>query len=155
MGGSVIARRVSRLLAPVAAVCCLTGCTSARQTSGSSTAPPRTVTVAQILAQIRNLAARNGEPNPTDIEFVTTTAAKAAKVTYGERPSAVAGEESVVLAAARGRFNGSGAKVPPGAAPPTGTVIVAIIDAASGELTDWGISKSFPDEATLGPVVKL
>jgi len=150
----------ARLLGPVvAAICCVSGCGSNQKPVSGRIQPARSITTtlppAQILAQIKYLAVANGEPNPTDIQYVTTTGADAAKALSEAPPPGPAGAESVVLVAARGRFIGYGAKVPPGAALPTGTVITAVMDAATGALTEWGISDTFPQLATLGRVVKL
>jgi hypothetical protein len=160
MGRSTLAWQAARRLAPVVvAIWCVSGCGSPQRPVSGRTQPApsstATLAAAQILAQINYLAAGNGEPNPTDIQYVSTTGADAAKALSEAPPPGPAGAESVILVAARGRFTGYGAKIPPGAALPTGTVITAVMDAASGALTEWGISRTFPQLATLGPVVKL
>jgi hypothetical protein len=140
------------------AVWCVSSCGSERQlaaaTSGPAAASLETLAPDQVVAQIRHLAEGNGEPNPTDIQYVITTKAKASTLAYGEPASGSDPDGSVVLAAARGRFRGYHAKGPPGAPDPTGSVITAIIDIASGELTDWSISDHFPNESALGRVLK-
>ena len=58
----------------------------------------------------------------------------------------------VVALMATGNFVASAAKVPPGAADPTGAVITEIVDEDTGAVEGWGVSDSVPDLSTFGTV---
>ena len=57
-----------------------------------------------------------------------------------------------VLIAVRGHFTANGAPIPAGAKPPSGTVLTLVVNAASGQVTDFGIGDRYPPLAQLGPV---
>lgn len=101
------------------------------------------------------MSANNGDANPTDAHYVRSTENQAAQLAFnsgtGSGPDTSA-DPPVVLIAARGRFTGAMAKVPSGHAAPKGTVILLILTADTGVVTDWGISSRYPDLASLGPV---
>jgi hypothetical protein len=56
------------------------------------------------------------------------------------------------LIAERGHFTATGASYPPGAKPPTGSVLTLVVDARTGRATDSGIGSRYPQLARLGPV---
>jgi hypothetical protein len=57
------------------------------------------------------------------------------------------------LIAIRGDFTtATGVPLPPGAKPPTGTVVTLVVDARTGQVTDSGLSDRYPPLGELGPV---
>jgi hypothetical protein len=124
-------------------------------TTQSPTTPAPTVTSRTIAAALHSMSANNGDANPTDAHYVRSTENRAAQLAFnsgtGSGPDTSA-DPPVVLIAARGRFTGAMAKVPSGHAAPKGTVILLILTADTGVVTDWGISSRYPDLASLGPV---
>lgn len=111
-------------------------------------APPG-LTEAQILRIALRAAARSGDPRPTLIQHAAGTRADANRVAYG---GPVGGSAWSILIAERGKFIGYGASIPLGAQLPRGTVTTLIVNAATGQVTDDGISYRYPPLAQLGPV---
>jgi hypothetical protein len=107
---------------------------------------------AALRSVISGLTAANGEPKPAAVDYVLTTRAAANKLVS---QAEVDTDQPVYLLSVRGAFNGHGAKVPAGAAKPTGSVLTATIDPATGRVVDWGIEDTAPRLAALGPVRQL
>jgi hypothetical protein len=67
----------------------------------------------------------------------------------------VEGGEDVDLIVMTGHFGATGAKHPPGADTPAGTVLSLVIDARSGETWDYGLGSHRPDLSSLGDPTSL
>lgn len=103
----------------------------------------------QILGMALLAAARSGDSRPTLIQHAEGTQRDANKITAG---AYIGGNATSYLIAARGHFIGYGASVPFGASLPRGTVITMIVNAATGRVTDGGITYRNPPLAQLGSV---
>jgi len=110
---------------------------------------PRQLTEGQILQLALGAAARSGDPRPTLIQHSEGPLGKANQITAG---AYIGGSAQSYLIAARGQFIGYGAPIPAGAPLPRGTVITLIVNAATGRVTDDGITNRYPRLAQLGPV---
>lgn len=115
--------------------------------SGQATA----ITDGQAVGLARAVAAQDGENAPSAIEMVRSTHALALRyVDPGETTTADDG--NVVVLVLHGHFTASQGPHPPGAAPPSGSVMTLVLDAASGQLRDLGLVDAAPSLAALGPV---
>ncbi len=87
----------------------------------------------QILRIALTAAGRSGDPKPTLIQHTR-------------------GNQASYLIAERGHFTAYMASPPPGAPLPTGSVLTLVVDAFTGDVTDYGVSNRYPDLVVLGPV---
>jgi hypothetical protein len=83
------------------------------------------------------------------IQHSAGTRAEANLVASGDL---VPGTQTSYLIAERGHFVLNDAPIPPGAHAPSGSVLTLIVNAATGQITDLGVSNTCPDLAKLGPV---
>ncbi len=111
--------------------------------------PRPTLSKSRILTLAERTAAGNGDPNPTLIQHAAGTRFDAVRISSGDL---VFEWNWSYLVAIRGRFTADGAPIAAGAKPPTGTVITLVLDARSGQVTDFGIGNRYPPLAQLGPV---
>jgi hypothetical protein len=102
-----------------------------------------------ILALALKAAAADGDPSPRLIQHAEGTRFEAVLISSGDL---VFAWNWSVLIAVRGHFIAKGAPIPPGAKPPTGTVLTLVVDAATGQVADFGIGNRYPPLAKLGPV---
>jgi hypothetical protein len=107
------------------------------------------MTERQIVQMGLQVAARNGDPRPTMIQHSEGPRDKANRITAG---AYIGGAAQSYLIAVRGHFIAYDASVPAGASLPRGTVLTLIVNAATGRVTDGGITYSYPPLARLGPV---
>jgi hypothetical protein len=105
-----------------------------------------------ITETITKLAAANGEPNPHDIAYVTTTLKQAAQVLSAH---VVFDDPEVYAVVAQGTFTGQMVKGRRRNRLPTGHHLLAAIDTATGEIRSWGINETPLDLARLGTPVAL
>ncbi len=112
-----------------------------------------------VITQLQSVAARLGDYNmsvgatpPNSAEVVETTYAEALSFTSGDILPASAPNPPVYVVQLRGSFTGYMAKIPLGAATPTGAAATFIFDPASGQANDWGFEKAPLDLSTLGSV---
>lgn len=103
-------------------------------------------------AVVNRLARNNGVATPRSISYVLTTRQAAATLTS---QAVVNSDQPVYLVSFQGAFSGEMAKTPKGAAKPTGTVMTAAIDPATGRIVDWGIESKAPALASLGTVRRM
>lgn len=103
----------------------------------------------RILALAERAASNSGDPRPTLIQHAAGTRFSAVRISSGDL---VFEWDWSYLIAIRGHFTATGASIPPGAKPPTGSVITLVVDARTGLVTDFGISNRYPPLAKLGPV---
>jgi hypothetical protein len=123
--------------------------------SSSATASPKApaskprLTERQIL-QIAMAAANGaGDPHPTLIQHSEGTREKANLIDSGD---IVPGRRWSYLIAERGHFVFNDAPRPSGAPAPRGSVLTLVVDAATHQVTDTGLSNRYPHLAKLGPV---
>jgi hypothetical protein len=102
-----------------------------------------------ILRLAKHAASQSGDPKPTLVQHATGTHFDAVRISSGDL---VFEWNWSYLIAVRGHFTATQASYPPGARPPTGTVITLVVDARTGRVTDSGISNRYPPLAKLGPV---
>jgi hypothetical protein len=114
----------------------------------SSPSHPR-LSERQILRIAFRAAAANDDPRPTLIQHSEGTRCDANRVASG---GCVGGSNWSYLIAERGHFIAKFALTPAGAPVPRGTVITLVVDAASGRVTDGGISYRYPPLAQLSRV---
>jgi hypothetical protein len=101
---------------------------------------------------VSQLSTSSGVATPRSIRYVLTTRQAAAKATS---QAVVDSDQAVYLVSFQGAFSAKAAKTPRGAAKPTGTVMTAAIDPATGRIVDWGIESTVPSLPSLGAVRQL
>jgi hypothetical protein len=112
-----------------------------------------TLTDDEILHIGRDFAAANGEPHPDAVTVIATT--HKAAVSTAMPGDGVDDEGDVDLIVMTGHFGADGAKHPPGAQTPTGTVLSLVIDPRTGEIWDYGLGTRRPDLSSLGAPTSL
>jgi hypothetical protein len=124
---------------------------------GTSSARPQTTTaISTPLAAAtiaKTIAATNNVPSPGSVDVVQATREVAMAVV--DPTDTVTTNEPSYVVQMSGDFIGYGAKVPPGAALPTGTNMTVVINASSGRVTDWSIDNSPHPLSALGPVTQV
>lgn len=103
----------------------------------------------RLLAIAEGAATSGGDPTPTIIQHAAGRRFEANLVASGDE---VFEWNWSYLIAIRGRFSFPNAPRLAGGPAPGGSVITLVVDAATGEVTDSGVAKTFPDLAKLGPV---
>lgn len=108
-------------------------------------------TDAQAEAALVKAAIASGDPSVTHGQWVRVTRGVANSLTSG---SSVGSEDSedVVLVEALGNFTATYAHPMYGAPLPTGTVMTLILDPASGQVLDYGLSPTAVDLSRVGAV---
>jgi hypothetical protein len=102
-----------------------------------------------ILTLARRAAANAGDRTPTLIQHVESTRFEAVRISSDDL---VFEWNWSYLIAVRGHFVANDVSIPPGAKAPTGSVMTLVVDAATGQGTDFGLSKRYPPLAELGRV---
>jgi hypothetical protein len=142
-------RRHKRLLVTFAGTIALVagGAVIATTSSSASTSP--TLTEGQIKAEALAFAAGSGDTTPTSMEHVKSTRQQAVLALSGDE---VPGNEDVYAIAMQGHFVASNARVAPRSPAPHGSVLTLVIDATTGQLTDFGVQNEVPYLESLGSV---
>jgi hypothetical protein len=123
-------------------------CAHVRRNSAQGAGP--SLTEPQIDQIALNAAAGlGGDPNPSSIKHVAGPRDQTVFALSGDQ---VNSNNSVYAIVMRGSFVADDSLVPSDASAPTGSVLVVVIDASTGELTDFGVQNQVPDLARLGPV---
>ncbi|MFC4908143.1 hypothetical protein [Actinomadura gamaensis] len=128
-----------------------TGCrrlgAAAEKPAPTAPVPNGRSAAAQALGQIGRTAAANaGERIPSGLSYVRTTRQRAAAAT-GSR---VNSDESVYVVQMRGNFTAPRHPVPgKSGRPVTGHALTLVIDAATGQVTDWGLTSEM--SGSFGP----
>jgi hypothetical protein len=115
-------------------------------TLGSVKMAQRFTGPASFAALARHASLVNGDSAPRNVQYVKTTRSRAAAFTGGR----AAKDGPVYVIQLHGHFNGAYASVPPGHKRPSGTIMTIVVDAASGLVTDAGISDASPGLSVLG-----
>lgn len=96
-------------------------------------------------------AQASGESKPSSISFVSTTRAQADKALN----TSTTGDSAVYVIKMTGHFTAHNAGVPAKGHVPTGTTMTVTVSAATGQVTDWGITDSAPDLSPAGHATAL
>ncbi|MGO9902987.1 MAG: hypothetical protein ACLP0J_25620 [Solirubrobacteraceae bacterium] len=107
------------------------------------------MSTAQIDAIALTQAAALGDANPSLIQHAEATRQAANLAAGGD---IVPGSDPSILIAERGTFTAPNAPRPAGAPAPNGTVFTMVVDIATGQVTDTGITDDYPNLASLGTV---
>lgn len=162
-GGSVVTQlRGSYWLLTVSILCCglVLSLTMAGMFSGAK--PPEqhkdTHTISAAAASVLrnfalNFAAANGDSSPASVRAVATDRMSALSVADPGDVVADVNPPSYLIVMA-GTFTAL-AKVPPGAAAPTGPVLWVVVSASDYTVEDFGLSSAVPNISPLGPVTNL
>jgi hypothetical protein len=122
---------------------------SATASLNASVSEPR-LAERQIIQVAMAAANGAGDRAPTLIQHSEGTREKANLIDSGD---IVPGQGWSYLIAERGHFVLDDAPRPFGASAPRGSVLTLIVDAATDQVTDTGLSNRYPDLAKLGPVM--
>jgi hypothetical protein len=146
-------RAVVLMVCAAALVLALRGVSSAAQTTTINAAISGALTDDEILAIGLDFAGANGEADPDGIVALAATQEEAVDAAMpGDDMGDSTPSDLIVIT---GDFTGYAAKVPEGDSPPVGSVISLVIDATTGEVTDWSLSGVEPDTTALGTTVTL
>jgi len=114
------------------------------------------VTIATLRSMALAAAARDGDRTPTGIDEVETTHSEALQLM---EPGCCDGnpvdDTPVYVVQLIGSFTAYDAPIPPGAAVPTGTVLIMVVDANTGFGTDVSVRTHPVNLAAAGPVTAL
>jgi hypothetical protein len=113
--------------------------------------------VPRLTAIAASVARSDGDAAPSQVTAVLTTHAKAlTSATPGDLVPGSGGVR-VFLLTMQGRFTATDATRPPGSRAPTGRYLSLVVDAATFQVTDFGLSPKPPpvSPASLGPVTYL
>jgi hypothetical protein len=105
--------------------------------------------IAQLRESAREFAAGMGDSTPSSIEYVTGNRKQVVLALSGDE---VEGDTNVDAIIMHGSFVANHAPRPSEAVAPSGTVLTLVINATTGELTDFGLQNTEPNIAALGPV---
>ena len=100
-----------------------------------------------------NFAAANGDSSPASVRAVATDRMSALSVADPGDVVADVNPPSYLIVMT-GTFTAL-AKVPPGAAAPTGPVLWVVVSASDYTIEDFGLSSAVPNISPLGPVTNL
>lgn len=110
------------------------------------------LTESQIDAMAVGFSASLGDPSPTSIEYAEGPRNQAVSLSSEDT---VPDTSDSLLIVVQGDFMDDNVPEPPGDSDPTGSVLTLVVDAQSGELTDFGIQDDVPDLSSLGPVTVI
>lgn len=103
----------------------------------------------RILTLALRAAAADGNQHPSLIQHAEGTRFEAVLVSSGDL---VFEWNWSILIGVRGRFTTTAISIPPGAPAPTTTVLTLVINARTGQGTDFGLEDRYPPLDRLGPV---
>jgi hypothetical protein len=90
-----------------------------------------------------------GTPNPHAIEYVEGGHQQVVRAFSDDEVSDNAEVDAIVM---HGEFVGKDVPVPPGASPPSGSVMILVVNATTGQMTDLGIQQEAPNFSDFRPV---
>jgi hypothetical protein len=140
-----VAKRRHLLLAAFVA----SGTAAAFISAGQSQSAPGAAAALPSFAQtaVQRVATINGEPTPTQAQWVETTRQVAVA---SQSSDGVDSDQNVYFVILHGQFVDTHAYMPPGASAPTGTVLTMTVDASTGEVLDSGLSDIAPNYTDTG-----
>lgn len=121
---------------------------SASESAGGMISAPQ-LGAAQIKQIALEFAASMGDPNPTSIEYVQGSRQK---VVFAFSKDEVPDNTEVDAIVMHGQFVAKNALGPPEASPPSGSVLILVVNATTGEMTDVGIQQQSPNLNAFGLV---
>jgi hypothetical protein len=124
---------------------------SSPYTTTTTPATPQPVTSATLKAVAERFATVAGDVHPSTIRYVKTTRQAANKL-VGTKVNA---DQPVYMIQMTGTFAVPAAKVPTGGSAPKGTTLTVTVDAATGQVDDWGIDSTMHNLSALGTVAAL
>ncbi|MFE0463831.1 hypothetical protein ACFW1A_31710 [Kitasatospora sp. NPDC058965] len=124
---------------------------SSHNLAPQSAPAPQAATPQRLSEIATQFAALAGDTHATNRRYVKTTR-KAANALNGAQ---VAADGQSYLIQLDGKFTVPSAKTPKGQNAPTGTELSITVDAATGRVTDWGVSASSSGLEKLGAVSQL
>lgn len=148
-------RRTKLVLTASAVIAAIAAVAGSAAVGGHAASPPAaqpSPAVAALTANALAFAATNGDPDPTSGRLVATTRSKGVAAATG---SSVDSDQNVYVVTLRGHFVAYDAKVMRGAPIPHGSVLTIIYDAATNAVTDWSVTDTDPDLASLGAVQSI
>jgi hypothetical protein len=113
--------------------------------SGHATSP------ASLRALALHASTVNGDSAPQGVQYVQTMSSKIAAFTGHRRGKDI----PVYVIQMHGHFNGAYASVPPGHSRPSGTTMIIVLDARTGQVTDAGITHTAANLSALGRPVAI
>jgi hypothetical protein len=105
--------------------------------------------IAQLRESAREFAAGMGDSTPSSIEYVTGNRKQVVLALSGDEVEGNTNVDAIIM---HGSFVANHAPRPSEAAAPSGTVLTLVINATTGELTDFGLQNTEPNIAAFGPV---
>jgi hypothetical protein len=105
--------------------------------------------IAQLRESAREFAAGMGDSTPSSIEYVTGNRKPVVLALSGDEVEGNANVDAIIM---HGSFVANHAPRPSEAAAPSGTVLTLVINATTGEITDFGLQNTEPNIAAFGPV---
>ena len=131
--------------------------TSASATGSAPGSPVPASAVPRLTAIAARVARSDEDPAPSQVTAVLTTRARAlTSATPGDFVPGSGGVR-VFLLTMRGHFTATDVTRPPGSKAPTGRYLSLVVNAATFQVTDFGLSQKPPPvlPASLGPVTYL
>lgn len=143
----------------LAAAVCVVAASLTFASMGSSSPTIPTAMLAQARSAALQVATGMGDSSPTDISMsgiVTRNEALAAVSGEGQISGAL-GTTSSYLVVEYGDFTDTDAPIPHGVPDPTGTVLVLVVNSATGVVTDTGLlhNSSALDTSSLGAMTSI
>lgn len=138
------------VIVAVAAGLMVAGVVAVSSLAAARSRPGRPQLTERRIVQIaEHAAAAAGDGRPTLIQHSAGTRERANEIASGDR---VPGKRWSYLIAERGSFVLKNVSVPPGGRAPRGSVLTLVVDAATGTVSDLGVSNQYPNLAALGVV---
>lgn len=104
-----------------------------------------------VLAELaQRFSALNGEPNPRHLACIAASRAQAATL----MGTSLAADAPSYIVELHGHFT-SGRGHARGAAAPTGTTMLFVVDAATGAITDWALGDTLAPLSTIAQPIAL
>lgn len=120
----------------------------------SLAASPGPVTSSSLNTLALAAASESGDSTPSSIQYVDTTHQLAEEATSGDGDPTDT-NTPVALIVETGHFTAYAAQVGPGNALPTGSELILVVDLATSDVTDWGVTNLNPDLSSLGSIEVL
>lgn len=152
---AVLATTTVALGAGGATLATLSASATASPETTTQTTTPAQMTAASPLGEAKikqialEFAATMGDPNPTAIEYAK---GNRQQIVFAFSQDDVSDNTEVDAIVMHGQFVAKHAPVPAGASAPHGSVLIMVINATTGELTDIGIQQQAPNLSAFGPV---
>jgi hypothetical protein len=117
--------------------------------SPANTTDAQPLGVAQLRESAREFATGMGDSTPSSMEYVTGNHKQVVLALSGDEVEGNTNVDAIIM---HGSFVANHAPRPSEAAAPSGTVLTLVINATTGELTDFGLQNTEPNIAAFGPV---